>query len=80
MERLNGSRVNGKNVEIGNLFEQFCTALYEVERIISHRTAPGGKTLYLVKWKGYDDSENSEILPEHFDSKNLMTRYSIIVH
>jgi transposase InsO family protein len=48
---------------------------YEVERIISHRTAPGGKTLYLVKWKGYDDSQNSEILAEHFDSKNLMTRY-----
>ncbi|CAO3572368.1 unnamed protein product [Mortierella alpina] len=48
---------------------------YEVERIISHRTAPGGKTLYLVKWKGYDHSHNSEILAEHFDSKNLMTRY-----
>ncbi|KAF9554028.1 hypothetical protein EC968_009940 [Mortierella alpina] len=58
-----------------NLPQDASDASYEVERILSHRTAPGGKMLYLVKWKGYDDSHNSEITPEHFDSKNLMTRY-----
>jgi hypothetical protein len=31
---------------------------YEVERILNKRTVKG-KTLYLVKWKGYDRSENT---------------------
>lgn len=48
---------------------------FEVERILSHRTTPGGDILYLVKWKGHDESSNSEIPPSHFNSKNLMTRY-----
>ncbi|MGQ3168987.1 MAG: chromo domain-containing protein [Hydrogenophaga sp.] len=33
---------------------------YEVERIVNHRHVRAGKaTEYLVKWKGYDDSDNS---------------------
>ena len=31
---------------------------YEVEKIVAERQTEGG-TLYLVKWKGYDGSENT---------------------
>jgi transposase InsO family protein len=34
------------------------TQEYEVERILGHKEEKG-KHLYLVKWKGYDDSENT---------------------
>ena len=33
------------------------TEEYEVERILQHR-ALRGKTQYLVRWKGYDQSED----------------------
>jgi transposase InsO family protein len=49
---------------------------YEVETILSHRLdKEGGKTLYTVKWRGYDESENSEIPYENFDSKKTVDLY-----
>ena len=32
---------------------------YEVEVILTHRTYKNRQTRYLVKWKGYDSSENT---------------------
>ena len=32
---------------------------YEVEAILSHRLHKNRETTYLIKWKGYDSSENS---------------------
>lgn len=49
---------------------------HEVEKILSHRLdTEGGKILYTVKWKGYDESENSEIPYENFDSKKTVDLY-----
>lgn len=47
---------------------------FEVEKILSHRESEG-ETLYFVKWKGYDDSENSEIPYKNFDSKKTVVEY-----
>ncbi|KAF9176207.1 hypothetical protein BGZ50_001413, partial [Haplosporangium sp. Z 11] len=47
---------------------------FEVQAILSHRDTVEGKR-YLVKWKGYNASHNSEIAPEDFDSPAMMTRY-----
>ena len=47
---------------------------YRVESIVSHRDFEGER-LYMVKWAGYDETENSEIPYENFDSKSLVTRY-----
>ena len=32
---------------------------YKVEAILTHRTYKNRQTRYLVKWKGYDSSENT---------------------
>ena len=32
---------------------------YEVEAILSHRLHKNRETTYLIKWKGYNSSENS---------------------
>jgi chromodomain protein Y len=32
---------------------------YEVEVILTHQTYKNRQTRYLVKWKGYDSSENT---------------------
>ncbi|KAF9110940.1 hypothetical protein BGW39_004527, partial [Mortierella sp. 14UC] len=49
---------------------------WEVEKILSHRLDDeGAKTLYTVKWKGFDETENSEIPYENFDSKKAVDLY-----
>jgi putative transposase len=56
--------------------EETETDHHEVEKILSHRLdTEGGKILYTVKWKGYDESENSEIPYENFDSKKTVDLY-----
>jgi len=50
------------------------TTHYEIEKILSHSES-GGETLYLVKWKGFDDSQNSEIPYKNFDSKKIVADY-----
>jgi hypothetical protein len=47
---------------------------YEVETILSHRVTSEGMR-YLVKWKGYDEDENSELAAENFDSPTLVKKY-----
>ena len=48
---------------------------HEIEQIIGHRTTEGGETLYMVKWKGYDNSHNKELPYENFNSKSIIARY-----
>lgn len=47
---------------------------YIVESIVSHWEFEGER-LYLAKWAGYNESENSEIPYENFDLKSLVTHY-----
>lgn len=47
---------------------------YEVESILDH-TYKDGQTLYKVHWKGYEDSEDSYIPYERFNSDKLVHQY-----
>src|ERR1700712_1494926 len=48
--------------------------IYQVERILRERTVRGQKQ-YLVRWEGYDHTEDSWQLEEHFMSKAPITQY-----
>jgi len=48
---------------------------FEVEKILDHKEEPNGSYKYLVKWKNYDDSENSWVKDTDFDSKKLINKY-----
>lgn len=42
--------------------------VYDVEDVLDHKKGLNGKTYYLVKWKGYDSSDNSWEPEENFAS------------
>jgi transposase InsO family protein len=48
---------------------------FEVEKVLNHRLSDKGEMLYTVQWKGYPESENSEIPYENFDSKKAISLY-----
>ncbi len=48
---------------------------YEVDRILSSRKAKGGKTEYLVRWKGYDDEEDNTWEPAAHLHKDLILEF-----
>jgi hypothetical protein len=48
---------------------------FEVEKIVGHRDIAPGETVYTVKWKGIDESQNSELPEKNFNSKALISRY-----
>jgi transposase InsO family protein len=49
---------------------------YEVEHILEYKVTREGQELYLVKWKGYDDSENTWEPPEHLENaKQKITQF-----
>ncbi len=49
---------------------------YEVERIIAHRTFGRSKTpQYLIKWKGYPESDNSWEPADQVHAPDLLKRY-----
>ena len=48
--------------------------LYQVETIEDCKEIDG-KTMYLVKWKGYSHKENTWEPPEHFTDRKLLARY-----
>ena len=53
---------------------------YEVERILSSRKA-GGKTEYLVRWKGHDEEDESTWEPEgHLHKDLIRVRRSSLAH
>lgn len=47
---------------------------YEVEKILDHRKYKK-RTKYLVKWKDYDESENSWIWESGFNDNNIIKEY-----
>jgi len=47
---------------------------YEVERIVAHKYN-GKRRRYLVKWAGYDTSENSWLLRRDFNTRELLNDY-----
>ena len=40
--------------------------IYNVEKILKKKRTPDGEVHYLVKWEGYDSSENTWEPPENF--------------
>lgn len=48
--------------------------IYEVEEILDHRTTNNGQDEYLVKWKGYDHSDNTWEPTEHLQNSQLRLR------
>jgi Chromo (CHRromatin Organisation MOdifier) domain len=49
---------------------------YEVERIINHRNIRQGKALqYLIKWKGYPESDNTWEPTSHLHAPQLVKEY-----
>jgi len=53
--------------------------LYEVEHIIQHRVK-NGKAEYFVKWRNYDDSENSWVNEDQFSSPVVIEEYWTKLH
>lgn len=48
---------------------------YEVERILDHKGISEFDSFYLVKWKGYDNSENSWVHYSNFNTKECISNY-----
>lgn len=48
---------------------------YVVQEIVDKLVTPDGKVHYLLKWKGYPDSENTWEPEEHLDCPELMERF-----
>ncbi|CAI8057524.1 Chromobox protein homolog 3, partial [Geodia barretti] len=48
--------------------------VFSVEKIVSKKIV-GGKTLYLLKWKGYDSDENTWEPEENLDCQDLLEEF-----
>ncbi|GKT34907.1 hypothetical protein ADUPG1_008172 [Aduncisulcus paluster] len=60
-------------------FEQYDSDagdIYEVENIIGKRAKGGGKTEYLVKWRGFKESESTWELESNIFDKSLIASYN----
>lgn len=49
--------------------------VYDVEEILDHKKGANGITYYLVKWNGYDASNNSWEPEDNFLSSNVLKEY-----
>merc|ERR1712227_362716 len=49
---------------------------YEVESIVDKKILKNGKIKYLVKWKGWDEEDNSWEIEKNINSKKLIDEYN----
>lgn len=49
--------------------------VFSVEKIVSKKVV-GGKTQYLLKWKGYDSDENTWEPEENLDCQDLLEEFN----
>ena len=56
-------------------FEEGGEAEYVVEKVVDKRVTPDGTVYYLLKWKGYDDVENTWEPFLHMDCPDLVAEF-----
>ncbi|PHZ07156.1 uncharacterized protein RHIMIDRAFT_296154 [Rhizopus microsporus ATCC 52813] len=49
--------------------------VYQVEKILDHMVDDNNKFIFYVKWYGYDDSENSWVKQNDFNTKDIINQY-----
>lgn len=52
---------------------------YEVEKILAHRKVPNLGLEYLIKWKGYPESENTWVPLHQLVSKIILFPFFVIL-
>jgi hypothetical protein len=60
--------------DVRNIDPEIQEPIYQVERILKERTVRGQKQ-YLVRWEGYDHTEDSWQLSEHFESQRPIEEF-----
>ena len=53
---------------------------YSVEKIVDKQTAINGKISYLIKWKGYDDKDNTWEPIDNIYCKDLIEEFEKTYH
>ncbi|KAI9243211.1 hypothetical protein BDA99DRAFT_449277 [Phascolomyces articulosus] len=48
---------------------------YKIEDIIQHKITDGHKYTFLVKWKGYENKDNSWVKEDDFNEKDIIKDY-----
>lgn len=73
-KRRKGKSVRKVNI---NLIREITkdNQFYEIESIIKHKLNENNDYIFLVKWKGYDNKENSWVNEKDFNTKDIIKNY-----